>query len=183
LLLSDFLNWLHHFIRHKVELFWYFHAIHHSQLEMNLFTDLRVHGFERVIAKPIVFLPLFMLQLDAATAVWLVLAQEWYSRVYHANIRSNYGVLKHFMVTPQSHRIHHSIEPRHRDKNFGVIFTVWDRMFGTLYPSYDDYPDTGVDDPDFPLEGAATPAALARAYFAQMVYPFRQALARARAAT
>lgn len=170
---ADFLNWLHHLIRHKVIVFWYFHMIHHSQKEMNLFTDLRVHGVERLITKPIVFLPLFALQLDGMTVVGLVLAQEWYSRAYHANIRSNYGFLKYFMVTPQSHRIHHSVEPRHRDKNFGVVFSIWDRLFGTLYANYDEYPETGVDDPRFPMEDRATLVGILQAYWRQLVFPFR----------
>src|SRR5690349_19617028 len=58
---GDFLAWLHHVVRHKVALFWRFHAIHHSQTEMNLFTDFRVHPVEYVIAQTIIVLPAFIL--------------------------------------------------------------------------------------------------------------------------
>jgi sterol desaturase/sphingolipid hydroxylase (fatty acid hydroxylase superfamily) len=75
-------------------------------------------------------------------------------------------------VSPQFHRIHHSIEPEHRDRNFGVIFSFWDRLFGTLYRGDGGYPATGIADPDFPLERRATRVAVIRRYAAQFLYPF-----------
>ncbi len=172
----DFLQWFHHWVRHKVTLFWYFHTIHHSQRQMNLFTDGRTHPVETIVSQAVIFLPMFMLQLNPYAVAWIALASSWYQRLYHANIRTNFGVLKSFLVTPQSHRIHHSIEAQHRDKNFGVLFTVWDRMLGTLYHSYDEYPETGVEDEEFPLEQGVRGVRLATNYVAQWFYPFRLAL-------
>ena len=177
-LVIDLLAWAHHFLRHKISVFWYFHTIHHSQPEMNLFTDLRVHLAERIIALSLTFIPLSMLQIGMPTDLYIALALNWYTRVYHANLRTNYGVLKHVLVTPQSHRIHHSIEPRHQDKNFGVIFTVWDRLFGTLYPDYDEYPETGIADSRFPLEQHRGLTGVFRSLAAQFYYPFRLLLGR-----
>jgi 4-hydroxyproline epimerase len=51
--------------------------------------------------------------------------------VYHANLRTDLGWLRHLLVTPQSHRRHHSPRPEHRDRNFGGTFSFWDRLFGT----------------------------------------------------
>ena len=170
--LQDFLSWSHHFLRHKVQTFWLFHTIHHSQREMNLFTDIRVHAFEYLWALPISVLPMFALQLQPYTIIYLELFHIWYTRIYHANIRSNYGVLKHFMVTPQSHRIHHSIEKRHQDKNFGVMFTIWDRMFGTLHKNYEEYPETGVSEEGFPLEKEVKGLSVLKNYGKQLLYPF-----------
>jgi sterol desaturase/sphingolipid hydroxylase (fatty acid hydroxylase superfamily) len=178
LLAVDFTNWLHHVVRHKVTALWYFHTVHHSQREMNLFTDARVHIAEFVVAKAITFVPLFMLQPGHVWVFWIGFATAWYNRLYHANVRSNFGILKHVLVTPQSHRVHHSIEPRHRDRNFGTLFTIWDRLFGTLYPHYDEYPDTGVDDERFPLERHVGGLALLKNYAAQFVYPFRMLIGR-----
>jgi sterol desaturase/sphingolipid hydroxylase (fatty acid hydroxylase superfamily) len=173
LLLIDLLGWAHHLVRHKVRVFWYFHTIHHSQREMNLFTDLRVHFAERIIALTLTFIPLSMLGIDMPTDLYVALALTWYTRVYHANLGTNYGVLKHILVTPQSHRIHHSIEPRHQDKNFGVIFTLWDRLFGTLYTRYDEYPDTGLANEPFPLEQLGGIRGVFKSLAAQCWYPFR----------
>ena len=172
----DFLNWFHHLVRHYVELFWYFHMVHHSQRQMNLFTDARVHLVDFLIGNTLTFVPMFMLQLSTASVTWIALVTGWYARIYHANLRTNYGVLKHVMVTPQSHRVHHSLDPRHRNKNFGVLLTVWDRMFGTLHASYDEYPDTGIEDTRFPLERTVAGLGLVTNYVAQFVYPFRLVL-------
>jgi sterol desaturase/sphingolipid hydroxylase (fatty acid hydroxylase superfamily) len=173
LLIGDFLGWFHHFIRHKVEVFWYFHTIHHSQRQMNMFTDHRVHLVEFMIADTLIFLPSQMFQLSAVSLGYFLIFIRWYTRIYHANLRTNYGFLKHVLVTPQSHRIHHSIEPRHFDKNFGTLFTIWDRMFGTLYRNYDEYPDTGITDERFPLDAGTKRFRRLATYWAQTIYPFR----------
>jgi sterol desaturase/sphingolipid hydroxylase (fatty acid hydroxylase superfamily) len=173
LLVADFLKWLHHWVRHKVPLFWVFHAVHHSQREMNMFTDLRVHLVEYLIALPIVATPLFMLGLTDVTVIWVLILMEAYSRIYHANIRADFGVLRYVLVTPQSHRIHHSADPRHHDKNFAVVFSFWDRLMGTQWHDHTEYPDTGIRDLAFPTEESTKPVGIMRDYFRQLVYPFR----------
>jgi sterol desaturase/sphingolipid hydroxylase (fatty acid hydroxylase superfamily) len=173
ILVGDFLSWLHHYLRHKVSAFWAFHVIHHSQREMNFFTDYRVHLMDRVISYTIMFLPIFMFAFRFPHDVYLLFLFTWYTRIYHSNLRTNFGFFKHVLVTPQSHRVHHSIERRHWDKNFGVIFTVWDRMFGTLYKKYDEYPPTGVADELFPWERNVGFGGVLRHLWSQSVYPFQ----------
>lgn len=172
LLVNDFLDWFHHVIRHKVWVFWCFHTVHHSQPEMNLFTDDRVHLMDAIIANCLVCIPIFMFAVDAPMAVSFALLLKWYPKLYHANIKADLGLLQYVLVSPQFHRIHHSIEPEHRDRNFGVIFSFWDRLFGTLYRGDGGYPATGIADPDFPLERRATGLAVIRRYAAQFLYPF-----------
>ena len=172
-LVGDFLNWFHHYIRHKIKVFWLFHTIHHSQKQMNMFTDLRVHLIEYVIAKPITLLPLFVLGLDIEIAFWLTLVLESYARIYHSNLRTNFGPLRYVLVTPQSHRVHHSCLPEHFDKNFAVIFSFWDRMFGTQCTDYDVYPPTGVKDEMFPHESSVSGLKIISNYLKQLAYPFR----------
>jgi sterol desaturase/sphingolipid hydroxylase (fatty acid hydroxylase superfamily) len=173
-LLSDFLNWFHHWVRHKVTVFWHFHVIHHSQRQMNLFTDLRVHSVEYVIAQAIMFVPLFLFPLSHPAIMGYGAVMMWYTRLIHANVRTNFGPLRFVLVSPQFHRIHHSIEPRHRDRNFGVILTTWDRLFGTLYPRYDEYPETGVDGVEFPPPARVSMRAWMASFGTQLLYPFRQ---------
>jgi sterol desaturase/sphingolipid hydroxylase (fatty acid hydroxylase superfamily) len=133
-----------------------------------------------IISRIIRFTPLYLLGLDIQLAVWIPIAMESYERVYHANLRSGYGWLKYLLVTPQSHRIHHSAEARHRDKNFGIFFSFWDRLFGTQWTGYDEYPRTGIDDEGFPLEQTARPYNVFFTYFAQFVYPFAELARRAK---
>jgi len=174
ILVGDLLNWCHHYLKHKISVFWLFHTVHHSQKQMNMFTDLRVHLVEYVIAKPIVILPLFILGLDFQLAFWLLLILESYARVYHSNLRTNFGPVRYVLVTPQSHRIHHSDRPEHMDKNFAVLFSFWDRLFGTQWTNYDDYPTTGVTDAGFPHERSVGGLSIVTNYFWQLVYPFQK---------
>ena len=65
----------------------------------------------------------------------------------HMNLPVGFGRLWWLVTSPQYHRIHHSIEREHRDKNFAVWFPIWDVLFGTAYvPKPDEYPETGVED-------------------------------------
>lgn len=178
IVVNDFLGWFHHYVRHRVEVFWAFHTIHHSQRQMNLFANGRVHPVEFIIANTLICVPMFMLQLNLGAIAAISIASTWYQNFYHGNIRANLGPLKYVLVTPQSHRIHHSIESRHRDKNLGVLFTVWDRLFGTLYANYDEYPDTGIDDGRFPIEQRRPWWAVPWNWIEQMLYPFRQVVRR-----
>ncbi len=173
-LLSDFLEWLHHLIRHKVPLFWRFHAVHHSQREMNYFCDSRIHPLDAMIGRSIGFIPFFSLELDTAIPsffIWQVI-QSWYTNLNHSNLKFNYGWLRYVLVTPQSHRIHHSMEPEHRDKNFAVMFSIWDFIFGTQHLDFDEYPQTGIEDERFPIEKSGRTRSLLRSTIGQLIYPF-----------
>jgi len=183
-LLGDFFGWLHHFIKHNVPMFWEFHKIHHSQKHLNLFTDLRIHVFELVISRPIVTFPMLMFAINTPQIQLYNVFYVWFTRAYHANIKTNLGPLKHVLVTPQSHRIHHSLEKPHYDKNYGVLFTFWDHLFKTQYTGYEEYPDTGIHDDEFPHETTAKGLSLIVTPILQLIYPFkvlgRQAVRRLR---
>jgi sterol desaturase/sphingolipid hydroxylase (fatty acid hydroxylase superfamily) len=172
LVFHDLLHWTHHFLRHKIKPLWYFHMIHHSQREMNLFTDVRSHFVELFFAATVIVVPLNMFSVAFANHGWLYFVPVLYFRLYHANIRTNLGPLKYILVTPQSHRIHHSIEEKHWDKNYGFIFTIWDHVFGTQYKNYDEYPDTGVAEVNFPREDDFKN--VLKIFFVQLLYPFRR---------
>lgn len=180
ILAVDFMSWFSHLLKHKVKLFWHFHAVHHSQKEMNFLTDLRIHPVEKMISFVIRFFPMTLLELrhgvPLGIAWWLF--TTWHTMFYHANIRSNYGFLRYVFVTPQSHRIHHSQLPQHQDLNFGVIFSFWDRIFGTQYKNAEEYPDTGVADKEFPVERSYNVWSLIVTLLRQLIYPFQSILRR-----
>ncbi len=171
-LVIDFLAYFHHWVRHKVQIFWLFHTVHHSQRELNLFADMRYHIVEYMIAHSVRFVPLLALNLNPPEIFAYVLAHQWYTRFCHANIRTNLGPLRFILVTPQSHRVHHSPHRRHWDVNFGVIFSVWDRLFGTQYHNDREYPRTGIPDGHFPVETGSGLAALFWTPIRQHLYPF-----------
>lgn len=175
-LISDFLMFFTHWVRHKVPTFWHYHAVHHAAPQLNVLTDNRVHFMEAIIAATLVLIPARMLGLDAAAATALVIATTYFTGFTHAAIRTNLGPLRWILVTPQSHRVHHSYAPEHIDKNFGTTFSVWDRLFKTQYLGEDEYPATGIPDPNFPLETSRSVGNHLRSYVDQNLYPFRQTL-------
>ena len=152
LLLGDLIFWLSHLLRHRIRTLWYFHAVHHSQRDLNFFTEYRTHPFDDVFTYLINFIPTFMVEPGLTTVIGIVWIRHWHTRFYHANIRTNMGPLRYILVTPQSHRVHHSTQPEHFDCNFGLTFSIWDHLFGTQYRNYDEYPETGIPDEHFPFE-------------------------------
>jgi sterol desaturase/sphingolipid hydroxylase (fatty acid hydroxylase superfamily) len=169
--LSDFFAWFQHWLKHRVPWFWQIHAVHHSQTELNLFTDLRFHFMEYLISKPIVLFPLIALGIETPTILLYTVFATWQTRFYHANIRMNFGPLRYIFVTPQSHRIHHSHDFKHQDKNFGVMFSFWDRLFRTQYSACSEYPETGIRDAAFPLENSGRPVSVLMTLIRQTAYP------------
>lgn len=171
LLLSDFLYWAQHYINHKVPLLWRFHALHHSQRELNFFTDFRYHVLEYIVRQTFLVVPFLILKIGPPMIVGFVIFHTWYSRFYHGNIRTNMGPLKYILVTPQSHRVHHSLDPRHRDTNYGAFFSTWDFLLGTQWRKYDVYPETGIDDEAFPQEQNIGLKRMLLTPIQQMLYP------------
>jgi sterol desaturase/sphingolipid hydroxylase (fatty acid hydroxylase superfamily) len=175
-LVADFFAWLAHYLRHKINLLWQFHAVHHSQPDLNFFSESRRHPVDTFVAYVRLLLPFFFfhLPLEAIGATyWL---RRWHERLYHCNIKTDLGVLRYILVTPQSHRVHHSKDILHRDTNFGETLSIWDYMFNTQYRKYDEYPETGVEDSEFPLEQEQTMRGF-RSHlillWRQFTYPFK----------
>lgn len=170
----DLTRWVQHWLHHRVKWLWPFHAVHHSQRELNLFSDYKIHFMEYFVRLPVSLFPMLMLGLSQPQVLWWLLLLAWHSRLYHANIRSDFGPLRYLLVTPQSHRLHHSRDPRHFDHNYGAMLSVWDYLFGTQYRRYDVYPETGIPDEKFPAERSASLSDVLMTPVRQMVYPFRQ---------
>jgi sterol desaturase/sphingolipid hydroxylase (fatty acid hydroxylase superfamily) len=172
----DFLGWFHHLVRHHVPGFWEFHAVHHAQRQMNPFTNERVHPVDWFASNVIRFLPAFLFKDSLGVALNYIVIHAFLDRLNHSNVKTNLGWLRYVFVTPQSHRIHHSRQPEHVDKNFGVSLSIWDHLFGTQYRNYDEYPPTGVLDPDYPAEEDGSAKGLIVTLWRELAYPFRYAL-------
>ena len=171
----DLIGYASHVARHRYDFLWRFHAIHHSQREMNFFTQHRFHDVDVIADQTLRTIPLLALNASFMTlGIFYVIALAHF-RLYHSNIKSDYGVLRYVLVTPQSHRIHHARAPRQLNSNFGAFFSLWDRAFGTQYPNSDEYPDElGIDDASFPIDQGTRIRDIPRVYAAQMLYPFRR---------
>lgn len=175
-LIGDFIAYCAHVWRHKSRVLWQFHAVHHSQNDLNFFSESRRHPVDHLIVYVRLFLPFFFfhLPLEAMAATYVV--RRWHERIYHSNIKTNLGFFRYIIVTPQSHRVHHSIESRHKDKNFGDTLSIWDHLFGTQYRNYDEYPHTGIEDYSFPREQDSATTGLKEhcsVLFRQLLHPFK----------
>jgi len=177
ILAGDFLAYWSHRLRHGVTLLWNFHAVHHSQRELNFFTQNRFHDVDELIDLTIRTLPLLMLNAGWPLVGLYAAISQAHFRLYHSNIRGNYGFFRYILVTPQLHRIHHGRDARHLNRNFGVFFSFWDRAFGTQYVNHEEYPEAlGIEDQEFPIEQGTRVRDFPRVFAAQMVYPFRKML-------
>ncbi len=143
----DFFYYWFHRVLHSNRILWQTHLLHHSDENMNMLTAQRGHIFEGLMAPFFITFPMAVLfQLPAIEIAILALLPQAYHFVSHANIRLSYGPLWWLIISPDYHRIHHSIEPKHRDKNFTNWFPIWDILFGTLYrPKPCERPVTGVN--------------------------------------
>ena len=173
LLLVDLLDWAQHLLMHKVPVLWKFHKVHHSQREINFFTNSRTHFIDDLTFNFVSVLPFVFLSFEIPQ-IWVILViQKWHPLLIHANIRTNLGPLKYILVTPQSHRVHHSLQPEHYDKNYGCVFAIWDQMFGTQVRDYEVYPDTGINE-YFPVEQDYKWWQVPFMPIIQSLYPFKE---------
>lgn len=144
---ADFFYYWFHRTLHANKYLWQTHLLHHSDEHMNAFTAQRGHFTETLVSPLFVAIPTAMLfQLPPVTIGILSLIPYAYLFFAHANVRADFGPLWWLLISPDYHRIHHSIELRHRDKNFTNWFPIWDLLFGTAYlPEKDECPETGVE--------------------------------------
>jgi sterol desaturase/sphingolipid hydroxylase (fatty acid hydroxylase superfamily) len=144
--LDFFFYWFHRSL-HADAWLWQTHLLHHSDEHMNAMTAQRGHIAETFLVPLFITVPMAVLfRLPPVTIGMLSVLPYAYQFLAHANIRLNYGRLWWLIISPDYHRIHHSIEPRHRAKNFTNWFPVWDVLFGTVYvPAKDERPATGVE--------------------------------------
>jgi sterol desaturase/sphingolipid hydroxylase (fatty acid hydroxylase superfamily) len=172
ILLQDFCHYSQHWVHHKVPWLWNLHAVHHSQKELNFFTDFRYHVLEYVLREIFLVVPFLIFAVDPSAFVLYSVFRRYYTHFYHANIKTDLGPLRYILVTPQSHRVHHSFTNRHWDKNFGSVFSIWDFLFRTQYTGWDEYPETGIPDATFPHEKETDLISLLAMPVKQMFYSF-----------
>ncbi|HKP32468.1 MAG TPA: sterol desaturase family protein [Chitinophagaceae bacterium] len=126
--------WIH-YIQHKVKWMWKFHLVHHTDAWVDTTTANRHHPGESVFRAFFTMLAVFV----SGAPVWLMLLYQTLSAALsqfnHANIRLPKkldDVLSWFIVSPNMHKVHHHFTQPLTDTNYGNIFSIWDRLFGTF---------------------------------------------------
>ncbi len=136
-LIFDFAIWAQHWVTHKVPMFWRFHRMHHADVDMDVTTAVRFHPVE-IAASMLLKIGLVYLIGPAAIAVLIFeVLLNGTSLFNHANIAMPLRadrLIRWVLVTPDMHRVHHSVRREEHDSNFGFALSVWDRIFGTYVP-------------------------------------------------
>jgi len=130
----DFVIWLQHVMVHAVPLLWRLHRVHHADLDYDVTTGARFHPFEIGLSMLIKFAAIAVLGPPVLAVVIFEVLLNATAMFNHGNIRLPVGldrVLRWFVVTPDMHRVHHSVEHDESNANFGFNLPWWDRLFGT----------------------------------------------------
>ena len=142
--IRSFVGYVIHLLTHKVPLFWRLHRVHHLDTHVDVTTSLRTHPLEFTLA----FLILLPLTIAIGLTPWVLVVYELMHLVVgllsHANLRLPERLdrsLRWIFVTPNMHCLHHSSYQPETDSNYGQVFSVWDRLFGT----YSSAPRDGYD--------------------------------------
>ena len=145
LIYDFFFYWLHRF-EHANVFFWQEHAVHHSDPFMSASTAARGHFIDTLFIALFITVPMAILfKLPPISFAPLALVPFAYFYVTHMNVRLGFGKLWWLLVSPEYHRIHHSLEKKHFNKNFVLWFPVWDILFGTAWrPVKGEVPASGL---------------------------------------
>ena len=150
-LIFDFAIWAQHLITHKVPLLWRLHRVHHADRDMDVTTAIRFHPVEIALSMLLKIGLVYLLGPPAIGIVLFEIILNGTAMFNHANIRLPLwldAIVRQVLVTPDMHRVHHSVHRYEHDSNYGFALSVWDRMFGTYIPQ----PDAGHDDMTVGLE-------------------------------
>jgi sterol desaturase/sphingolipid hydroxylase (fatty acid hydroxylase superfamily) len=130
----DLAIYLQHALFHAVPALWRLHRMHHADLEFDVTTGLRFHPIEILLSMVIKFAVVAALGAPAVSVLIFEVLLNATSMFNHSNIRIALGfdrILRWLVVTPDMHRVHHSILARETNSNFGFNLPWWDRLFGT----------------------------------------------------
>lgn len=161
IILLDMIIYFQHRVFHMVPFFWRFHKIHHIDQELDTSSGIRFHPVEIIFSMLIKCLVVLVVGISFEAVVMFEIILNASSLFNHANINlSNKmdAMLRKFVVTPDMHRIHHSVLKNETNSNYGFNLSCWDRVFGTYKHSatksqaqidiglneYQDYKKTGL---------------------------------------
>jgi sterol desaturase/sphingolipid hydroxylase (fatty acid hydroxylase superfamily) len=134
-LLLDFIGaYLAHLVEHKVKPLWMVHLVHHSDHHVDTTTANRHHPFESLVRFSFTLLAVFILGAPIGVVMFYQSLSVVLSQFNHANINLPLKLdqwLSYVLVTPHMHKVHHHYVLPYTDSNYGNIFAIWDRLFGT----------------------------------------------------
>ena len=130
MVLTDLAYWVVHWLGHVVRLFWAVHVVHHSSEKYNITVGFRSSVFEPLY-RGFFFLPLAFIGFRAVDVMLAFAIQQLYGSLVHTELIGRIPIWDWVFVSPSHHKVHHASNPKYLDKNMGMIFIVWDKLFGT----------------------------------------------------
>jgi len=139
IVLLDLVIYFQHVLSHKINFIWRFHRVHHADVDLDVTSALRFHPIEIIfsIGYKIAFIFFLGVKPEAIIAFEIILSTM--AMFNHSNLYLPVKLekcLRYFIVTPQMHLIHHSIDQRESDMNYGFNLSFWDRLFGTYQAKF-----------------------------------------------
>ncbi len=152
MLLLDLLIYAQHVVFHAVPWLWRLHRVHHADQEIDVSTGLRFHPLEILLSMLIKMAAVALLGAPAMAVLAFEVVLNGMAMFNHSNVRLPIvldAILRRLLVTPDMHRVHHSVIPHETNSNYGFNLSVWDRLFGTYVPQ----PEGGHDAMRIGLDG------------------------------
>jgi sterol desaturase/sphingolipid hydroxylase (fatty acid hydroxylase superfamily) len=137
IILLDFVIYLQHVAFHAIPTLWRLHMMHHADMDTDLTTGTRFHPIEILLSMGIKFCAIVLLGAPAIGVILFEIILNGTAMFNHGNIFipvDRDRVLRLFLVTPDMHRVHHSVFPNETNSNFGFSLPWWDRLMGTYRP-------------------------------------------------
>lgn len=134
ILVFDLAIWAQHLITHKVPVLWRIHRVHHADRDMDVTTAIRFHPIEIALSMLLKIGLVYLLGPPAIAVILFEILLNGTAMFNHANIRLPLPVdraVRLVLVTPDMHRVHHSVQRCEHDSNYGFSLSIWDRLFGT----------------------------------------------------
>jgi len=133
-LILDLMEYGVHRLYHKYLILWRCHLVHHADLDVDFTTHVRHHPLEVLISLGVNLIVIFMLGIPAVAVFIYSIVAHAVSLFSHGNIALSAGLdrlLRCFIITPDMHRVHHSIDKPETNSNYGIVFPWWDHIFNS----------------------------------------------------
>ncbi|MGR3636380.1 MAG: sterol desaturase family protein [Shimia sp.] len=134
LLIFDFAIWLQHLITHKIPLLWRLHRVHHADPDLDVTTAIRFHPVEIALSMGLKIGLVYALGAPPLAVLIFEILLNATALFTHSNIRLPIAldrIMRLVLVTPDMHRVHHSVHRDEHDSNYGFALSIWDRTLGT----------------------------------------------------
>jgi sterol desaturase/sphingolipid hydroxylase (fatty acid hydroxylase superfamily) len=136
LICTDFLWYWYHRMGHEINLLWAVHVVHHQSEDYNYTVSARITVLQ-ALARTCFWAVLPIIGFPAQMITVMLLVHGIYPFFIHTRLIGKLGVLEYVLVTPSHHRVHHAANEQYLDKNYGDVFIIWDKLFGTFQKEED----------------------------------------------